>query len=68
MSEILATHLLKMKVFSNKCYDVIIYVHDVTKPCHVTHIILKMRISTPKIWQLWHFYENSYHNFNFIRI
>ena len=57
----------KIKVFWNKGYDIIIFVHDATNKIlsrgsnyrcgHVT-----------KVWQLQHIYEKSYHNLNFIRI
>ena len=60
--------LLKVRVFSKKCYDVIISVHDVTNNflSRDLNYIIDVVI-WPKFGN-WHFYEKSYHNLNFIRI
>ena len=60
--------LLKIKVFWNKGFDAIIYVHDVTKNIlsresnYIADVVM-----WPKFGN-YHFYERSYHNLNFTRI
>ena len=60
--------LLKVSVFWNKGYDVIISAHDVTNKflSHDSNFIIDV-----VMWPMfgnYHFYEQSYHNHNFIRI
>ena len=61
--------LLKIRVFCNNGYDVIIYVHDLTNKIlsrdsnHIIDVIIWL-----KCGNCYHFYEKSYHNLNFIRI
>ena len=58
--------LLKIRVFWNKGYDVIISTHDVTNKflSHDSNYIIDV-VMWPK-FDNYHFYEKSYHNLNFI--
>ena len=59
---------LKIRVFWNKGYDVIISVHDVTNRFlsrdsnYIIHVVMWSKFGNH------HFCEKSYHNLNFIRI
>ena len=60
--------LLKIKIFWNIGYDIIISVHDVTKKIlsRDSNYIVDM-VMWPKFGN-YHFYERSYHNLKFMRI
>ena len=67
MSAKLATlGFLKINVFQNKCYDVIIYICDVTNKillCDSNYIVFVEFGDSME-----HFYDRSYHNLNLIGI
>ena len=60
--------LLKIRVFWNNDYDVIISFDDVTKNFTTWFKLCYRCGHVTKVWYLQHFYEKSYHNLNFIRI
>ena len=70
MSTKLATPaFLKIKIFWNNDYDVIIFVYDVTKKKIITWLKSYCRCGhVTKVFWLWYFYETCYNNHNFIRI
>ena len=59
--------LLKIRIFWNKGYDIIIsWRHP---QIFITWFKFYYRCGhVTKVWQLYHFYEKSYHNLDFIRI
>ena len=60
--------LLDIKVFLNKGYDVIIFVHAITNNFfHLIEFILKMWSYT-KVWSFLDFNKRSYHKDTFVRI
>ena len=75
-AKLAATGFLKVNVFLNKCYKVSITflsLHHQIPLHHVTNILQNVSIyiadmfKSPKFCNS-HFYEKSYHNFNFISI
>ena len=54
-----------IRYFEIRHYDVIISVYDLTNKISSRD---SSYLVNAVMWQLWHFYERSYHNLNFIRI
>ena len=67
-AKLTAPGLLKIKVFWNKGYDVIISVYDISKEIllresnYVVDVVMLLKFGN------YNFYERSYHNLNFMRI
>ena len=72
MSAKLATlDLLKIKVFRNKGFDVIVFVHGIINKMlsRDSNYIVDLGCGhLTKVWQLQHFYDRNYHYLNFVKI